>query len=61
MLACSTSSSLCPLENNLDDLASILEFVILAATAMAIGWSVATYNAHEFARVPGLIVHIAGE
>lgn len=31
--------------------------LILAATALALGWSVATYNADEFARVPGLVVH----
>ena len=31
--------------------------LILAATALALGWSVATHNAIEFARVPGLVVH----
>jgi predicted nucleic acid-binding protein len=29
----------------------------LAATALALGWSVATYNASEFTSVPGLVVH----
>ena len=31
--------------------------LILAATALALGWSVATYNGSEFSRVPGLVVH----
>jgi tRNA(fMet)-specific endonuclease VapC len=31
--------------------------LILAATALALGWSVATHNASEFARVPGLVVY----
>ncbi len=31
--------------------------LLLAATAVALGWSVATYNASEFTRVPGLVVH----
>jgi tRNA(fMet)-specific endonuclease VapC len=31
--------------------------LIVAATALALGWSVATHNAIEFARVPGLVVH----
>jgi tRNA(fMet)-specific endonuclease VapC len=30
--------------------------LILAATALALGWSVATYNADEFKRIPGLVV-----
>lgn len=33
----------------------------LAAIALALGWSVATYNASEFARVPGLVVHAPTE
>src|SRR5437764_5202019 len=35
--------------------------LILAATALALGWSVATYNAPEFTRVPGLVVHAPTE
>jgi len=35
--------------------------LILAATALALGWSVATYNAHEFTRVPGRVVHAPTE
>ena len=31
--------------------------LIVAATALALGWSVATHNAGEFSRVPGLVVH----
>lgn len=30
--------------------------LIIAATALALGWSVATYNIAEFRRVPGLVV-----
>lgn len=30
--------------------------LIIAATALAVGWSVATFNQREFARVPGLDV-----
>jgi len=33
----------------------------LDATALALGWSVATYNAHEFTRVSGLVVHAPTE
>jgi len=32
--------------------------LLLAATALALGWSVATYNESEFRRVPGLVVHV---
>ena len=35
--------------------------MMVAATALALGWSVATYNASEFARVPGLVVHAPTE
>ena len=35
--------------------------LILAATALALGWSVATYNGSEFTRVPGLVVHTPTE
>jgi len=35
--------------------------LILAATALALGWSVATYSAPEFTRVPGLVVHAPTE
>jgi tRNA(fMet)-specific endonuclease VapC len=31
--------------------------LIVAATALALGWSLATHNASEFRRVPGLVVH----
>ncbi len=32
--------------------------LLLAATALALGWSVATYNVSEFGRVPGLVIHV---
>jgi tRNA(fMet)-specific endonuclease VapC len=35
--------------------------LILAATALSLGWSVATYNTSEFTRVPGLVVHTPAE
>jgi tRNA(fMet)-specific endonuclease VapC len=35
--------------------------LILAATALALGWSVATYNVSEFRQVPGLVVHAPAE
>ena len=35
--------------------------LMVAATALALGWSVATNNANEFARVPGLVVHAPAE
>jgi tRNA(fMet)-specific endonuclease VapC len=31
--------------------------LLVAATALTHGWSVATYNVSEFRRVPGLVVH----
>jgi predicted nucleic acid-binding protein len=31
--------------------------LMLAATALALGWSVATLNPREFRRVPGLSLH----
>jgi tRNA(fMet)-specific endonuclease VapC len=35
--------------------------LILAATALALGWSVATYNVSEFRQVPGLVVRAPAE
>jgi tRNA(fMet)-specific endonuclease VapC len=35
--------------------------LIIAATALALGWSVATHNASEFARIPGLVVRTPTE
>jgi len=35
--------------------------LLLAATALAIGWSVATYNVSELSRVPGLVLRAAIE
>ncbi len=35
--------------------------LLLAATALAIGWSVATYNVSELSRVPGLVLRASSE
>jgi tRNA(fMet)-specific endonuclease VapC len=48
------------------DLAATGRFIgahdlMLAATALSLGWSVATHNPREFSRIPGLVVRTATE